>query len=171
VPVSTTTQKVTQEFTKSGDLARLKLQSSGTQVFSYPSSQQNQSEWLLELTPDVPVNLEISLGVGDGTVDLRGLQVPTVDYKTGVGTTSITLPDKGVSNVKIEVAIGSITIWVPAGTAVQLNSDTALATRSLPAGYVKQDSDTYVSPNFDTAENRVTLDVSVAIGQVTIKSK
>jgi len=60
---------------------------------------------------------------------------------------------------------------LPAGTAVQLKADTALVARSLPAGYVKQGENSFVSPNYDSAENRVILDVGLAIGTVTIKQQ
>ncbi len=51
IPPSTPTQKITQEFTKTGDTAALTLQSTGTQ-FYYPSGGQNQSDWNLRINPD-----------------------------------------------------------------------------------------------------------------------
>lgn len=170
VPASTPNQKILQEFTKSGEVARLKLESSGTQFF-FPTARQNESTWKLELTPTVPVNLEVNFGAGDGTIDLSGLQIPNLNFKMGVGLATITLPDKGIVNAKIEGGVGTITILVPAGTAVLLNADTALVARSLPAGYLKQGQNAYVSPNYDSAENKVILDVGLAIGTVTIKQK
>jgi hypothetical protein len=170
VPASTPNQKIVQEFTKSGEVARLTLQSSGAQFF-FPTSRQNQSTWNLELTPDVPVHLEVSYGAGDGTIDLSGLRIPDLNFSMGVGMATITLPTEGLVNAKIEGAIGTITILIPAGTAVQLKADTALVARSLPAGYVKQGENSFVSPNYDSAENRVILDVGLAIGTVTIKQQ
>jgi hypothetical protein len=170
VPASSANQQILQEFTKTGEVARLKLQSTGMQVF-YPSGRQNQATWMLGLTPNVPVNLELNFGAGDSTLDLTGLQIPNLNFDMGVGLATITLPDKGTVYAKINGGIGTITIWVPQGMAVQLKADTALVVRSLPAGYVKQASDAYVSPNYDSAQNRVILDLGLAIGTVTIKQK
>jgi hypothetical protein len=170
VPASTANQKILQEFTKSGDVARLMLQSTGAGFF-YPTGQQSQSTWKLELTPNVPVNLELSFGVGDSVIDLSGLQIPDFIHKMGVGIATITLPDKGIVNAKIEAGVGTITIYVPAGMAVQLKADTALVARSLPADYVKQGQNSFVSPNYDTAENKIILEVGLAVGTVTIKQK
>jgi len=170
VPSSSANYKVTQEFTKVGDVAKLKLQSSGLQVF-YPSNRQNQYVWDLGLTPSVPVGIQVDLGAGDSTLDLSGLQISDLNFNMGLGSTSITLPETGHFIAKIDGAIGSITIYVPAGMTVQLKTDTALTARSLPAGYEKQNDNMYLSPGYSTSANQVVLDVGLAIGQVSIVQK
>lgn len=170
IPPSSATQKVTQEFSKTGNTAFLRLQSTGTQ-FYYPSGSQNQSDWDLGLTPAIPVKLEVGLGAGDATLDLTGLLISGLSFDMGVGATTITLPATGNFTATVEGALGSITILVPSGMAVQLDANTALTARSLPPGYLKSDDNTYLSPEFSTAQNKVILDLGLALGQVTIKSK
>jgi len=170
VPSSSTNYTVTQEFTKVGDLARLKLQSTGLQVF-YPTNRQNQYVWNLGVTPSVPVGIQVELGAGDTNMDLSGLKISDLNFNMGIGSTSITLPDTGKFIAKIDGAIGLITIYVPAGMTVHLITDTALTARSLPAGYEKQSDNTYLSPGYSASANQVTLDVSLAIGQVSIVQK
>jgi hypothetical protein len=170
IPASTASRMITQEFTKTGDTAILKLQSTGTQLF-YQLTGENQSDWNLGITPTVPVKLEVSLGAGDAALDLTGLQISDLNYDMGVGAVTITLPANGNFMATVDGAIGSITILVPAGTAVQINMDTALTARSLPEGYVKIGDSGFASPEYSTAKNRVVLDLNLAFGQVTIKAK
>jgi hypothetical protein len=52
--------------------------------------------------------------------------------------------------------------------AVRIAVDTGIAGRQLPPEYERHD-DVYVSPGFESADNRVELEVSQAIGNVTIR--
>jgi hypothetical protein len=170
IPVSTATYQITQEFTKSGDTAILKLKSTGTQVF-YQTTGQNQYVWDLGLTPDVPVKLDVNLGAGDATLDLTGLQISGLNYDMGVGAVTITLPANGNFTATVDGAMGSITILVPSGTAVVVNMDTALTARTLPEAFVKTGDHSFASPGYSTAQNQVVLDLNLAFGQVTVQAK
>jgi hypothetical protein len=170
IPTSTETRKTTQEFSKIGDTAVLRLQTTGTQ-FYYPSNGQNQSVWDLGLTPTVPVKLVVSLGAGDAKLDLTGLQMAGLEYDMGAGAVTITLPETGKFTASVNGAVGSIVILVPPGMEVKLDSNTALAARSLPTGYTKDNGNSYLSPGFSTSQNQTTLDLSLAIGQVSIRAK
>ena len=86
----------------------------------------------------------------------------------GVGQTRVILPDEGRFQAKIDCAIGQTIVVIPAGLEARIRVDTGLAASQLPAGYQRRD-DIYTSPGYATAENRVDLEVSQAIGNVTIR--
>jgi hypothetical protein len=170
VPQSTSNQNITQEFMKSGDIANLTLRSSGFQIY-YSPGQTIQSVWDLSFTELVPVFLTVNLGAGEASLDLTNAQVSDLRYNLGVGTTTITVPQSGVVTIAVDQAIGQVTIIVPAGTALQLTSNTGLTNRNLPEGFQQINNRIFQSPGYGNSENKVNLDVNLAIGQVTVQQK
>jgi len=86
----------------------------------------------------------------------------------GIGQTTVTLPDEGRFQAEIEGAIGQTIVVIPAGLAARIHVDTGLAGRQLPDEYQRH-GDVYTSPGYESADNRVDLQVSQAIGNVTIR--
>ena len=127
----------------------------------------DQWSWELGLAPEVPLELETGLGVGLADIDLTGLTVDDLKVSMAVGRTTVTLPEEGRFYAKIEGAIGETVVVIPAGMAARIRVDTGLAVSDLPDGY-QQRGDVYTSPGNATADDRVDLKVSQAIGKVTI---
>ncbi|MGA9349038.1 MAG: DUF5668 domain-containing protein [Anaerolineae bacterium] len=160
-------QMVRRDFAVAGKTATFTLRSGGETIgpFFWWGDQRN---WELGLAPEVPLELEVSLGVGQADIDLTGLMVSNLKVSMGVGQTRVTLPDQGRFQARIEGAIGETIVVIPAGMATRIRVDTGLATRGLPASYQHQD-DVYTSPGYASADNRVDLEVDQAIGQITIR--
>lgn len=123
--------------------------------------------WDLGLHPDVPLELEIDLGAGQSNVDLMGLTVSDLRVSMGVGQTTIILPDEGDFRAEISGAIGEIVVLVPKDLAVRVRTSTGLVGSKL-SGEFRRQGDVYTSPGYESAQNRVDLDVSLAIGGVKI---
>jgi len=161
-------ERVTRDFAIEDEKASLALRSEGTTFSPFVGWWGDERGWDLGLTPGVPLQLEISLGAGQSDVDLTGLMVSNLDVSMGVGQTRVILPDEGRFQAKIDCAIGQTIVVIPAGLEARIRVDTGLAASQLPAGYQRRD-DIYTSPGYATAENRVDLEVSQAIGNVTIR--
>jgi hypothetical protein len=67
----------------------------------------------------------------------------------------------------INVGLGTVEISVPAELGVRIEKSTFLMSFDAP-GFVKQDGGVWLSRNWDTAENRLTLSVSGVLGGVEI---
>ena len=59
------------------------------------------------------------------------------------------------------------TIVIPDGLKARIHADSGLAVRVMPDGY-RRDGDVYTSPGYDSAEDRVDLTVSQAIGLLEV---
>ncbi len=160
-------ERATREFSVEGETATFTLQSEGASV-PFVGGWGDERTWDLGFNPDVSLWLEISLGVGESDVDLTGLTVSDLDVSLGIGQTTVILPDEGDFQAKIDGAIGQTIVVIPAGLAARIRVDTGLAGSQLPGNYQRQD-DVYTSPGYGSAENRVDLEVSQAIGNVTIR--
>ncbi|MBM4465916.1 MAG: hypothetical protein FJ014_10245 [Chloroflexi bacterium] len=160
-------QRVRRDFAVAGNTATFSLRGEG-ETFGPFIGWSDRPGWDLGLAPEVPLELKVGMGVGQADIDLTGLTVSNLKVSMGVGQTIVTLPDEGRFQAKIEGAIGETVVVIPAGIAARIRVDTALATRGLPARFQRQD-DVYTSPGYASADDRVDLEVSQAIGQITIR--
>ncbi len=160
-------QRARQNFAVVGKTATFTLRAEGG-TFGPFIGWNDQRGWELGLAPEVPLGLEVNLGVGLADIDLTGLTVSNLEVSMGVGQTTVILPDEGRFQAKIEGAIGETVVVIPAGLAARIRVDTGLAVSDLPDGYQQRD-DVYTSPGYASADDRVDLEVSQAIGKVTIR--
>jgi len=160
-------QRVRRDFAVVGKTATLTLRSEGA-TFGPFIGWGDQRGWDLALAPEVPLELEVGLGVGLADIDLTSLTVSDLKVGMGVGQTTVILPHQGRFQAKIEGAIGETVVVIPAGMAARIRVDTGLAMSDLPDGYQQRD-DVYTSPGYASADDRVDLEVSQAIGKVTIR--
>jgi len=159
---------VRRDFEVEDGTATLTLRSEGTAFGPFIGGWGAERAWDLGLNPDVPLQLEISLDVGQSDVDLTGLTVSDLEMSMGVGQTTVILPEKGRFQARIEGAVGQTVVVIPADLAARIHLDTGLAGRQLPDDYHGGD-DVYTSPGYESAENRVDLRVDQAVGNVAIR--
>jgi len=161
-------ERVTRDFALEGETAVLTLRSEGNFVGPFFGAPADKWGWDLGLAPDVPLDLEISLGAGQSDIDLTDLTLSDLEVSAGIGQTTVVLPDQGRFEAKIDGAIGHTLVVIPPGLEARIQLDTGLAASQVPAGY-QQRENTYTSPGYAGAENRVDLEISQAIGNVTVR--
>ena len=160
-------QKVRRDFAVVGKTATFTLRSEGV-TFGPFVGWSDQRSWELGLAAEVPLELDISFGVGWADIDLTGLTVDDLKMSMGIGRTTVTLPAEGRFQAKIDSAIGETVVVIPAGMAARIRVDTGLGASNVPAGYQRRD-DVYTSPGYASADDRVYLEVDQAIGSITIR--
>jgi hypothetical protein len=130
----------------------------------------SEQNWDLGLSGSVPVDLMVDVGAGEINLELAGLDGDRLEVNMGIGEVTVVLPAEGRYSALIDGAIGQTTVVVPAGLGVRAEVDTGLSGRSVPAGYVCQE-DTCTSPGYASADHRVDLVVSQAIGNLVIRQR
>ena len=146
--------------------------------------------WDLALTTEIPLDLSISLGVGESTLDLSELQVsalsldigvgqttvqlPIGEYDAyldgGVGQTTITLPDEGQIMLDVQGGVGEIVIYIPEGVAAKIYVDRGIAGLSVPSGYSQSDN-VYTARGYEDAEYQVELYIDQGIGNIAVRER
>jgi len=144
----------------------------------------------LDLTKEIPLDLNISLGVGESDVELSELEIANLDLSIGVGQTKvelaageyqadvdggvgqtiITLPDEGQIKLNVSGGVGEIVIYIPEDMEAKIYVDRGIAGFSAPSGYT-QDEDSYISPNYDGADDYIILNLDQGIGNISIREK
>lgn len=158
---------VPQDFSTSGESATFELDDASGFHANIGINTTNRV-WDIKLHPDVELDLEADIGVGQIDLDLTGLEITKVDANAGVGQIVIRLPKKGDADIDIDCGIGDVVIEIPEGAAVKVMADTAIVGRSLPTNYEKDDQ-TFTSPDYDKADERMNITVNVAIGRLAVQ--
>jgi hypothetical protein len=129
----------------------------------------DERRWNLSLSPDVPIALSVSAGVGQVTLDLSRLELTGISYDGGVGESTVTLPAGGYSGT-FELGVGSTTIRIPRDAPVQVVVDSGLGRVSMP-GDLRRDGDVYTSADYHTAPERITLRVDGGVGSIRVQRR
>lgn len=161
--------EVRSSYMVEGGVGAYRLREAGGQ-FLLPSRSAQKWVWDLDVTNTVPVQLELAMGAGKIEADLRDMELESVNIALAVGETRVVLPERGRLNATIKGAIGQIVIIVPRGVGVEIRADKGLANLSTPPNYTRV-GDTYRSPGFASAENQVEIDLSMAIGNISIQEE
>jgi hypothetical protein len=161
-------EELAQESTVQGQRARFTLRTERASFGPFTAGWVGQRLWDLQLSPRVPLRLKANLGLGEMELDLSELTLEDVDAELGLGQTVVTLPAEGRFEARIEGAIGQTVVVIPEGLAARVRLDTGITARQLPDDYRCAD-DICTSPHYDTADDRVDLEVSQAIGNLVIR--
>jgi hypothetical protein len=127
-------------------------------------------DWSLGLNSEIPLSLDLETGASDARLDLAGLRVTDLRLQTGASATRLTLPaSAGHTRAEIHSGAASVSIRVPEGVAARVRIKSGLAGITVDRSRFPRTGDTYQSADYDTAPNRVDLDVETGVGSVDVR--
>lgn len=127
--------------------------------------------WDLGLAAGVPTELSISTGVGRSQLDLRELILTDLSVRAGVGemTTTLPLPSEGSYEASFDTGVGETTVRVPEDAAVRVEVDRGLGSISARGGFDSLGDNTYETPGYADAEERIDISIEGGVGSITIE--
>lgn len=188
----------TRTLDSSGGHANLVLKGGGRpkSLFRMPWDSCNAAiEWQLHLNPMVPSDINAHSGGGNVKVDLTGMAVTHVSADSGGGNLELVLPDNaaninasartGAGNVSVEIGrgltgantvnagsgAGNVEVHVPGGIAVKVHASTGMGKAIVDSQFTKIDRNTYQSPDYDNAANKVEITAQSGAGNVTVDAR
>lgn len=124
-------------------------------------------EWDFSLTPEIPLDLETAMGAGEMRLELSELDLSDLEISQGVGNLRLELP-AGDYSVEVSQAIGQMVIILPVDGQVRLEVSRAISSFTPPPGF-ERSGDFYYSPDFETGADTILIDLSQAIGNITVR--
>jgi hypothetical protein len=168
----------------------------GRAGFHFPWEACNgETDWQVHLNPEVPSDLTAHSDGGNLKLDLSGISVTHVIADTGGGNVEVILPDNaanlgvdaksGAGNVTVDVGSGttggnsvnarsgavSVMVRVPRGRSARIHASSGLGKVIVDPSFHNTDKNTYQSPDFDGAANRVEITASSGAGNVSILTR
>ncbi len=126
--------------------------------------------WDLKLAEGVPLTLRLDTGAAEGRLDFSRLQLTEIHLHTGASSTSVILPAQaGYTRAEFQAGAASIDLTIPAGVAARIRATGGLASISVDRQRFPRQAGTYVSPDYETAANKIDLQVQTGVGSVSIR--
>lgn len=183
---------------RSNGQASLALKASGgrTSLIRLPWAACNgETEWQIHLNPAVQSEIIAHSGGGNVKLDLAGMDLTCVSTDTGGGNVEVMLPDgaanlqvtarTGGGNVTVELGrgvtgtnsviatsgAGNVTIRVPEGIAAWIHATSGMGKVIVDPRFSQIDGNTYRSPDYDTAADKLEITLKSGAGNVSVASK
>jgi hypothetical protein len=139
------------------------------QVIVFPFGPGTTLDWSFGLARQLPLELELETGANDAQVDLTDLQVNRLSLKSGASSTTVRLPaSAGLTRVSVETGAASVKLFVPQGVAARISGSSGLASIHVDERRFPRLGGTNQSPDYETAENKVEIMISVGVGSVDV---
>ncbi len=159
------------------------------------SSCNGATDWLIHLNPGVSSDLIAHSGGGNVKLDLASMKITQVSAVTGGGNIDLLLPDvaadlcasanTGAGNVMVDIGAdtkgknaldaasgtGNVVIRLPGGLAARIHLSTGLGKVVVDPRFVQLDTNTYESPGFGGATDKVEITAKSGLGDVIIETK
>jgi hypothetical protein len=174
----------------------LKGGSSGWPGFRLPWAACNgATEWQIHLNPAVLSQITVQSGGGNVKLNLAGMMVTSLSANTGGVNMDVVLPDgaanlsintkTGAGNVTLDIGRGitggnivnatsgggNVVVCIPSGIAARIHATTGLGKAIIESGFSQIDSNTYQSPDYDSAADKVEITANSGAGNVIVNTK
>jgi hypothetical protein len=169
---------------RAADVVTLRTAATPDSIFRLDS---RRAAWNVTVPRAPVIDLGLTLNAGQGTVDLPGAHLGSVNVTVNAGTLDLALVDAlslagigatlnaGSATIALpnlaggadfSLNAGSLKVCVPQGTALRVEWSGALAANDFDAsGLVKVDDSTWTSTGFDATRPHLELTVSANAGQ------
>ena len=174
----------------------LKGSGNGRSWFHLPWAACNgATEWQIHLNPTVSSEIAAHSDGGNVKLNLAGMVVTRVSADTGGGNMDVILPDNaanlgvtaktGAGNVTVEIGsgitgsntvnansgAGNVDVLVPGGIAAKIHAASGMGKVIVDSKFSKTDGNTYQSPDYDGAADKVEITVKSGAGNVSVNTK
>jgi len=134
----------------------------------HTSSRGDNYSWDLRLNPDVPLDLQLNFGVGEGKLNLGDLNLRTLDVHMGVGQLTVDLrgTPKHDYSLSIHGGVGEATVLFPRGVGIAADAHGGIG--GVSARGLEKDNGRYVNSAYGHSKVTIRADVTGGIGQINL---
>ena len=127
-------------------------------------------DWSFNISSETPISLNISMGAGESRIDLSSLKVSDVKLQTGASSTALILPEQaGFTSLRVEAGVASVLINIPSGVAARIRNQSGLTSLNVDKARFLRQGNVYQSGDYDTAQNKVDMDIRAGVGSIEIR--
>lgn len=129
-----------------------------------------ESNWEVNFSRKIPLTIEIDSAVGNLNLDFSDLQLTELLMDVDAGNYVVKMPaSAGDTRAKIKANVANLQLTIPSGVALNLKADVNLSAFDIDQNRFPGAGRYYASPDFDTAKNRIRLELDGNLGRVEIR--
>jgi len=153
-----------------GNSMRVRLENRYNGFYGWPPMVGPQGyHWTMALAKNIPLKLDLKTGASETELNLSELMVTELELDTGASSNQITLPaNAGYTHLRLKAGAASVMIRVPDGVAARIHYRGGLSGINIDAGRFPLQNNDYQTPGYDTAANRVEMNIRTGVGSVDI---
>lgn len=157
-------------YKKKKDVGNVKIKQGSKTTFGF-NKRKLDNEWDLQLTNDIPIDLDVDMGVSTSTLNLKGLQLSSLSIDSGVGESVIDLSGdwKKGFRADFDLGVGDVTIILPKQTGVRVNVSKGIGRVDLK-DFTMQNDGVYVNDAYSGADAIIDLSLDIGVGDVKFKT-
>jgi N-terminal domain of toast_rack, DUF2154/Domain of unknown function (DUF5668) len=127
-----------------------------------------RNDWNLRFSKDIPLDLRVDLGAGQGNLHFRDVPLTNLDLNMGAGQVDVDLTGDRTAdmNVDIEGGVGQANIRLPKNVGVVAHASGGIG--SIDVRGLKHDGDTYTNDVVGKTKATIHLKVEGGIGQIVL---
>lgn len=132
----------------------------------------SEYKWDFSLNKDLPTDLNINMGVGEGKINLSEINLKELDVKSGVGELTIDLSGNYKEDVKVDIkgGVGDTTLYLPKDIGVKVEAENGIGTIKAE-GFKKEDKGIYVNDSYGKTKNSIEIEIEAGVGEFQFKLK
>ncbi len=159
--------EVRTSVTRSEDHAEIELSTGG---FTFDFFGNGDRRWDVRLSPAPSISIDLYTAASDLTLDLTRLNASNVSISGGAADIEILAPrDAGHVNIEIDVGAANIDVVIPELVGARIDADLGLSGLSVDENRFPKAGGVYVSTNFDSAVNKIYLEIDAGASSVEIR--
>jgi hypothetical protein len=130
-----------------------------------------KNKWDISLNENVPIDLRVEMGAGQGILDLRDVQLSDLDIDGGVGELRLDLSGERNRDLDVDIdgGVGSATIYLPEDVGVKVHVDGGIG--SVNASGLKKINGSYTNDAFGESDVTITIRIDAGIGSIDLKTR
>jgi hypothetical protein len=126
--------------------------------------------WDIGIARSLPLKMHLQGGASDNVLDLTDLQVTDLHIETGASSTRVRMPAAaGFTRAEVESGAASVNIHIPEGVAARIHTSGGLSSISVDTQRFPRINGYYQSPDYETAENRIDMNLEMGVGSIEVR--
>ena len=128
----------------------------------------SRNEWNLHFTKDLPLELRVDMGAGQGNLNFRGVPLTRLDLNLGAGQVDVDLTGDRKSDLSadIEGGVGQANIRLPRNVGVIAQASGGIGSISVHG--LRHDGDSYTNEAYGRSPTTIHLKVEGGIGEIVL---
>lgn len=167
--IDTNTEKLYPSVTYKNkrDVGYVEIQQKKKRFMAFGPFGKKRSNWNLQLTNEIPVELDIETGVSESELKLRGIRLNHLSVDAGVGSTTLDLAGNWQESfdAEIDLGVGGAEIYLPRDTGVKLTVSKGIGSIETK-DFISKGKDVYVNEAYDQSDIKISMKVNVGVGGV-----